>query len=302
VTGGAGFIGSHLVDALVESGAVVSVIDDLSNGFESNLDSVRDRVRFVRGSINDDRALDEAMRGAELVYHEAALGSVPGSVDDPTGYARVNADGTLAVLEAARRHGVKRVVYAGSSSAYGNLPQTPKVESLAPDALSPYAAAKLAGEHYLRSYACCYGIESITLRYFNVFGRRQRADSAYAAVIPRFAEALRAGRRPTIFGTGEQTRDFVHVRSVAWANLLAGSAPGPLRGECVNIGGGVTVSLLELLRKTAALLGAKPDADFEPARAGDVLHSAASIARARELIGYEPIVSFDEGLRDLVAA
>ncbi|MFO0874599.1 MAG: NAD-dependent epimerase/dehydratase family protein [Phycisphaerales bacterium] len=302
VTGGAGFIGSHLVEALVARGAEVSVVDDLSNGSVESFASVRSRVRFVEGSILDRAALDAAIAGCDVVFHEAALGSVPGSVDDPVRYVAVDATGTLEVLEACRRHGVRRVVYAGSSSAYGDAPESPKVETMAVDPLSPYAAAKLAGEHLVRSYAHCYGLEALTLRYFNVFGRRQRADSPYSAVIPRFADALRAGRRPVIFGTGEQTRDFVHVANVAWANLLAGATSRPLRGGAVNIGGASGISLRDLLERMAAVLRLSPETDHRPPRAGDVMHSTASIAAAEATIGYRPVVSFDEGLRDLLAA
>ena len=289
VTGGAGFIGSHLVEALVHHGAEVVVIDDLSNGSEANLAAVRERVRFVRGSILDRAALDDAVAGTALIFHEAALGSVPGSVDDPVRYFSVNGAGTLEVLEAARRHGVKRVVYAGSSSAYGDLPESPKVETMAPDSLSPYAAAKLAGEQLLRSYSHCHGLEAATLRYFNVFGRRQRADSPYAAVIPRFAEAMRAGRQPVVFGAGGQTRDFVHVANVVWANLLAGATTRPLRGQCMNIGAGGGISLLELLQRMATILGTPATAEHKPPRAGDVMHSTASIAFAKSTIGYSVV-------------
>lgn len=302
VTGGAGFIGSHLVEALVGRGAVVSVIDDCSNGSESNLAAVRERIRFVHGSILDTESLDRAVSGASLIFHQAALASVPGSVDDPRRYLLVDATGTLEVLEAARRHGARRVVYAGSSSAYGDSSQSPKVETMPVDPLSPYAAAKLAGEHLLRSYAHCHGLEAATLRYFNVFGRRQRADSAYAAVIPRFAEAMRTGRRPVVFGDGSQTRDFVHVANVVWANLLAGATPRTLRGQCMNIGTGRGISLLELLDRMAAILGTSAAAEHQPPRPGDAKHSTASIEAAMEAIEYSVVVSFDEGLRDVVTA
>lgn len=301
VTGGAGFIGSHIVDGLVHRGARVSVIDDFSNGHEANLAAVADRITLHRGSILDAALLDRAVADCELVFHEAALASVPESVEHPLRYAEVNDAGTLALLEAARRAGVRRVVYAASSSAYGDRPESPKQESLAPAPTSPYAVSKLAGEFWLRSHAACYGLETIALRYFNVFGPRQRADSPYSAVIPRFVDALRSGSRPTIFGDGTQTRDFVSVFDVAWANLLAGSVPTPLQGDAVNIGLGTGTSLLELLGMLGELLGLPSEATFAPARAGDVMHSTASIELARTLIGFEPVVGFRKGLELLVA-
>ncbi len=302
VTGGAGFIGSHLVDGLVAAGAKVSVIDDLSNGRTENLASVCDGITLIIGSILDDRALEAAMKGAAVVFHEAALGSVPGSVDDPVSYQEVNSTGTLRVLEAARRHKVKRVVYAASSAAYGEQPALPKVESMPPDTLSPYAATKLAAEFHLRAYANCYGLETLSLRYFNIFGPRQRPDSPYAAVIPMFAKALREGRRPVIFGDGSQTRDFTYVANVVHANLLAGSVQKPLKGEAINIACGRRYSLLHLLKVMAEALGVKADAEFAPPRAGDVQHSEASIAAARALIGYEPVVSFEDGMKQTLAS
>lgn len=297
VTGGAGFIGSHLTEALVAQGAAVVVIDDLSNGFESNLAAVRDRIEFVHGSILDDTALRRAIDGCDTVFHEAALGSVPASVEHPLDYQRVNTEGTVRVLERCRATGVRRMIYAASSSAYGDQEVSPKVETMAPDTLSPYAASKLAGEHYVRAYANCYGISALSLRYFNIFGPRQRADSPYAAVIPKFADALRAGTRPTIFGDGRQTRDFTFVANVVWANLLAGSSPQQLRGQCVNIACGGSASLLELLHQMALILNAPAEADHAPPRAGDVMHSRASIDAAAVLIGFHPIVGFEEGLR-----
>lgn len=300
VTGGAGFIGSHLVGELLARGARVSAIDDLSNGSRGNLPTNAPLLRFIEASILDDTALDAALTGVEIVFHEAALASVPESIKEPERYASVNALGTLRVLEAARRRGVRRVIYAGSSSAYGDLKASPKVESMPTDPLSPYAASKLAGEHFLRAACHSSGLEGAALRYFNVYGPRQRADSAYAAVIPRFIDAIRRGEPPVIFGSGEQTRDFVHVGDVVWANLLAGSSPRVLRGECVNIASERVVSLLELVRLLGRLSGKEVAARHEPARAGDIVHSAASIAAARELIGYGPRVSLEDGLGELV--
>ncbi len=310
VTGGAGFIGSHLVERLVHLGAKVRVIDDLSNGRAENLESVRDRIRFIRGSILDPVALDEAIvsdGGVCVVFHEAALASVPRSIEEPALYHEVNATGTLRVLEAARQAGADRgggtgvlpvpVIYAASSSAYGDQPESPKVESMCPQPLSPYAASKLAGESLLLAYANCYQLPCLSLRYFNIYGARQRADSPYAAVIPIFAELMRSGRKPTIHGDGSQTRDFTHVANAVHANLLAGAAPVEnLRGGVVNVGCGVSMSVLELAKRIAVALDAPAEFEFAPPRAGDVMHSLANIERARQLIGYEPLMDFDEGL------
>jgi UDP-glucose 4-epimerase len=247
VTGGAGFIGSHLADALVGLGARVALLDDLSNGLRSNLSGPAGRAAFVQGSILDPAALDRAIAGADTVFHLAALGSVPRSIEEPALFQRVNVEGTLAVLEACRRHGVRRVVYAASSSAYGNTAALPKHESIRPDPRSPYAFTKLAGEHLMRSFALSYGLETVSLRYFNIFGPRQRHDSPYAAVIPMFAEALRAGARPVVYGDGRQTRDFTFVANAVHANLLAAASPARLAGEVANVACGTRYSLLELL-------------------------------------------------------
>jgi UDP-glucose 4-epimerase len=301
VTGGAGFIGSHLADALVSLGARVSILDDLSNGRESNLAGAASGARFVRGSILDAGALDEALAGAELVFHQAARGSVPQSIEAPLDYLETNVAGTMRVMEACRRHGVRRVVYAASSSAYGAAPGFPKVESMRPDPLSPYAFSKLACETLLRTWWNCYGLDSVCLRYFNIFGPRQRHDSPYAAVVPMFAERLRAGLAPVIYGDGTQTRDFTFVANVVHANLLAGRAAGPLEARVVNIACGSSHSLLELVERMQGILGARIACEFRPARHGDVLHSRASIDAAREAIGYEVIVPFDDGLRATLA-
>ena len=296
VTGGAGFIGSHLVEALDALGAHVTVIDDLCNGFRDNLKGRSDRVRLVEGSILDAEPLSRAAEGAAVIFHLAALGSVPRSVEEPMRYHRVNVDGTLAVLEAARKTGA-RVSYSASSSAYGDTPTLPKIESMRNDPRSPYAVTKLAGEEYGRAYALCYGVAFVGLRYFNIFGPRQREDSQYAAVIPRWAAAIRAGRKPLVYGDGSQTRDFTHVHNAVHANLLAGRASGKLEGETVNIGCGEKYSLLELLAQMNAVLGTSSTPDFQPPRAGDVKDSLAAIGAARALIGYEPVVTFSDGLR-----
>ena len=297
VTGGAGFIGSHLSDALVECGAKVRIVDDFSNGRESNLAGPASSAEVFRGSICDDAVLDRAFAGAEVVFHQAALGSVPRSVEIPALYHEVNVGGTLRVLEAARRHGVRRVVYAASSSAYGNTAVLPKVESMRPDPLSPYAYTKLAGEHLMRAWGQCYGLETVSLRYFNIFGPRQRHDSPYAAVIPMFAERIRSGVRPAIFGDGGQTRDFTFVANAVHANLLAGSVARSLRGEMVNIACGTRFSLLQLLQSISEIIGLPADPEFRPGRNGDVRDSEADIRLAGELLGYQVVVPFMDGLR-----
>ncbi len=300
VTGGAGFIGSHLVDALVERGAKVAVIDDLSNGRVENIEHLAKRIQFVKGSILDEDALREAASGSRLIFHEAALGSVPMSVENPAQFHEVNATGTLRVLEEARRQGTQRVVYAASSSAYGESETLPKRETDVPAPLSPYAATKLAGEDLVRAYANCYEIDGVSLRYFNIFGPRQRADSAYAAVVPAFIEAILSGKPAIIYGVGGQTRDFTFVGNAVHANLLAGCLAQPLRGAVMNIACGERYSLLDLLRTIARILGQKPRAEHRPVRAGDVRHSQADISTARQLIGYDVTVGFEEGLRETI--
>ena len=302
VTGGAGFIGAHLAHALVHHGASVSVIDDLSNGREANLAPIKDRVRFVRGSVLDHRALESAMSGAGIVFHLAAIASVPRSVREPALYTRVNATGTLRVLQAARDAGAQRLVYAASSSAYGSRGELPRVESAAPDPQSPYAAAKCAGEYMLRAFARCYGLPCISLRYFNIFGPRQRHDSPYAAVIPRFVKTLLQGGDPTIYGDGSQTRDFTYVANAVHANLLAGLTTAGLRGQVVNIASGRSATVLELLTAIAGLLGLQPRYRLAPPRTGEVRHSLASVDAARDLLGYEPLTDFHTGLEHTVAS
>jgi UDP-glucose 4-epimerase len=301
VTGGAGFIGSHLVEALDALGAHVTVIDDLCNGFRENLAGRSERVRLIEGSILDADAMARAAEGATVIFHLAALGSVPRSVEEPMRYHRVNVDGTLAVLETARATGA-RVSYSASSSAYGDTPTLPKIESMRNDPRSPYAVTKLAGEEYGRAYALCYGVPFVSLRYFNIFGPRQREDSQYAAVIPRWAAAIRAGRKPLVYGNGSQTRDFTHVHNAVHANLLAGRATAALEGQTVNIGCGAKFSLLELLAQMNAVLGTSAEPDFQPPRAGDVKDSLAAIDAAKQLIGYEPVMDFAAGLRGMLLA
>jgi nucleoside-diphosphate-sugar epimerase len=305
VTGGAGFIGGHLVDALLSLGAEIRVIDDLSTSTLEHLSGLielePERVRFVHGSILDDDALRSAVSGCQAVFHLAAQGSVPRSMEQPQRTWSVNATGTLRVLEAARAAKASRVVFAASSSAYGDSPDLPKVETHLPRPLSPYAASKLAGEHLLGVYAQCYGISGASLRYFNVFGPRQSAEGAYAAVVSAFAKALLAGESPTIFGDGSQTRDFTFVSNAVLATLLAGASTSRLPGPVLNVGTGRRVSLLELaslMARSAGVPHVQPV--FRPARAGDVPHSLADIAAARQALGYEPVASLEDGMAETI--
>ncbi|MFI5314391.1 MAG: NAD-dependent epimerase/dehydratase family protein [Myxococcota bacterium] len=301
VTGGAGFIGSHLVRACLDAGEDVRVFDNFSSGKRANLAGLHRDVEIVEASVADARALERAARGCEVVYHEAAIASVPRSVEDPIGTELVNATGTLHALEAARRAGARRFVFAGSSAVYGDSEALPKREDMPPRPRSPYALQKLAGELYCEQYARLYGLEAIALRYFNVFGPRQDPHSMYAGVIPIFVESLRRGERPKIFGDGLQSRDFVYAGDVVAANRAAARAPESAAGSSVNVGRGVRVSLLELLAQIAAALGVpRPEPLLGPARAGDVRHSQADISRAKTLLGWEPSVSLEAGLRETV--
>jgi nucleoside-diphosphate-sugar epimerase len=300
VTGGAGFIGSHLAEALVSLGASVVVLDDLSGGDRGNLGSFGP-VDFVAGSILDRDLVARCVRGCRFVFHQAALGSVPRSVEQPRLYNDVNVTGTLNILEAARQAGLARVLFAASSSAYGDNP-VPWVEHAPVAAKSPYAATKVAGEAYLRAYSASFGLDTVSLRYFNIFGPRQNANSAYAAVIAAFAKAYIRGQRPVIYGDGEQSRDFTFVHNVVHANLLAARREKPLQGAVINVGCGARVSVNQLAREMAELLG-RPELKpvYEPERPGDIKHSFADLSRARSLLNYEPIIQFRQGLGPTVA-
>ena len=300
VTGGAGFIGSHIATRLVGEGHDVRVLDNLCAGSLDNLAHIADRVEFHEGDVGDPAAVDRAVDGVDVVFHQAALASVPLSIDRPLDTHRACVTGTVHVLDAARRLGVKRVVYAGSSSAYGDAPEMPKRETHVPEVLSPYAAAKLAGEYYCQSFAAAYNLEVVRLRYFNVFGPRQDPKSPYSAVIPLFASALLEGRTPRIYGTGEQSRDFVFVENVVDANLLASRAPG-VSGKVFNVASGKTISVAELLKKICDRLGYAFAPDFMPPRAGDVLHSWADISNTQRDLGYQVRFSLDEGLEKTLA-
>ena len=296
VTGGAGFIGGHLVEALCAAGWSVRVLDDFSSGREPNLAAVRGAVELVRGDIRDTDTVVKAVRDVEVVFHQAAVPSVPRSLAEPLRTNSVNVDGTLGVLEAARQAGVRRVVYAASSSAYGDTPVLPKVETMPASPLSPYALQKYTGEVYCRLYARHYGLETVALRYFNVYGPRQDPKSEYAAVIPRFVTACLRGEPPIIYGDGEQTRDFTMVRDAVRANLLAADAPRA-SGQMCNVAGGVRTSLNQLFALIREATGASVDPRYVPARDGDVRDSLASLERASDLLGYQPTVSLREGLR-----
>lgn len=300
VTGGAGFIGSHLCAALSTLGARVVALDDLSGGDRENVRSLKN-VELIEGSILDESLLADVVRGAKFVLHQGALGSVPRSVSEPRLFHQVNVTGTLNVLEAAKDAGVQRVMFAASSSAYGDSETLPKIEMMPPQSKSPYAATKVAGEALLSAYANSYGLDTVSLRYFNIFGPRQNANSAYAAVIAAFAKALLAGERPTIYGDGEQSRDFTYVDNVVHANLLAARSATRLGGAAINIATGRRITVNELGTRMAALLGR---ADLSPRhleeRAGDVKHSLADLGRAQALLGYQPIVAFEPGLKQTV--
>ena len=300
VTGGAGFIGSHLVEALLEQGRDVRVLDDFSTGDPANLDEVSGRIDVVEADITDAATVQEAMRGVELVFHQAALASVPRSVANPMATHRACVDGTLNVLVAARDAKVRRVVYAASSSAYGNSERLPKTETDPTAPLSPYAVSKLAGEQYCAAFTEVYGVQTVRLRYFNVFGPRQTPDSPYAAVIPLFMQALAEGERPVVNGDGRQSRDFTYVGDVVRANLLAAEA-AKASGKVYNVAGGRRITLLELLEELGRIMGVEPDPRFVPPRPGDVKHSQADIRRAWEDLGYRPETSIAQGLEECVA-
>jgi UDP-glucose 4-epimerase len=302
VTGGAGFIGSHLVEALLASGRPVRVVDNLATGYRANLAHLDGHFEWVEGDLASFEVARRAAEGAEFVFHQAAIPSVPRSVAEPIESHRAGPSATLNVLEASRRAGVRRVMFAASSSAYGDVEELPKREAMLPMPLSPYAAGKLAGEHYVRVYARTMGLDGVSLRYFNVFGPRQDPSSPYSGVISAFVARMSRGERPTIYGDGSQTRDFTFVANVVAANLLAMEAGSPLMGEVYNVGTGGRVSLLDLVAALNAILGTRLEPEFRPARPGDVADSQASLERIASALGYRPAVGFEEGLRRTVAA
>jgi UDP-glucose 4-epimerase len=301
VTGGAGFIGSHIVEALLARGFPVRVVDNFATGRRENLTPFAGRIELAEGDLGDFDFAEEALRGAACVFHQAAIPSVPRSVKDPLLSHRSGPTATLHVLEAARRAGARRVIFAASSSAYGNTEELPKHEGMMPRPLSPYAAGKVAGEHYCAVYAETMGLDTACLRYFNVFGPRQDPSSPYSGVISLFARALLEGRRPTIYGDGEQTRDFTFVANAVHANLLALDAEGPLRGHAFNVGTGARISLNDLVAEMNAVLGTSLDPEYEAERAGDVRDSRAALDRIEAALGYRPVVDFRTGLRETLA-
>ena len=295
VTGGAGFIGSHICKELLRRGESVVVLDNFATGKRDNLRDVARDLRIIEGDLRDLVVVREAVRGADYVLHQGALPSVPRSVADPITSHQVNTEGTLNVLVAARDAGVKRVVFASSSSVYGDTPVLPKREDMPPNPKSPYAVSKLTGEHYCRVFYEIYGLETVALRYFNVFGPRQDPDSQYAAAIAKFTRAMLDGGEITVYGDGEQTRDFTYVANVVEANLLATGAPGAA-GKVFNIACGDQVSLNQVIRHLAELVRRESEVVYQPPRAGDVKHSRADIASASSILGYRVRLAFDEGL------
>lgn len=301
VTGGGGFIGSHLAETLVAEGNVVRILDDFSTGKRSNLDPIAGQVEILEGGVNDPVAVTAAMSGIERVFHLAALPSVQRSVEDPFSTHDVCATGTLRVLEAARRAGVGRVIYAASSSAYGDNPGAIRRETEPVSPMSPYAAAKVAGEHYCKSFTQVYGLETVRLRFFNIFGPRQNPGSPYSGVIAVFCKTMLEGQRPTIHGDGRQSRDFTYVANAVQGLLKAATAGTSAIGRVYNIGAGGSHDLLDLVKHLNDCLGTRLEPLFAPVRAGDVRHSQADITLARRDLGYEPTVSFPEGLRRTLA-
>lgn len=296
ITGGAGFIGSHLAETLSEQGCSVTVLDNLSTGSLKNLEGFRERIRFVKGDIRNAADIENAVAGCDIVFHLAATVLVPQTVDDPVGSAQVNEIGSLNVLEAARNNGCRRVVLASSAAVYGNNPDLPKQESMTPQPLSPYAVQKLAMEHYAGVYFSLYGVETVCLRFFNVFGPRQDPTSPYSGVISIFMEKASGGKAPIIFGDGRQTRDFVYVGDVAAAcHAAMDSHDGA--GQVFNIGTGKAISITQLWHTVSDIAGVSLDPETTQDRPGDVRHSVASIERAARILGYEPAVSLEAGLK-----
>ena len=299
VTGGAGFIGSHVVHELVRRGEVVRVLDNLATGGLANLEEVFARLDFSKADICDLGAISPHFRDADYVIHLAALASVVHSIEDPLTAHAVNLTGTLNVLLAARDAGIKRLVFAASAAAYGDNPAMPRVETLTPDPLSPYALAKVAGEYYCRIFTRIYGFETVALRYFNIFGPRQNPDSPYSGVLSKFVAAYERGDTPVIFGDGEQSRDFTYVDNVVDATLRACTAPAAA-GNVINVGVGRSYTLNQTITVLNGIFGRQVKPRYDPPRKGDALHSLADISLARRVLGYEPRVSFDEGLRRTV--
>ena len=302
VTGGAGFIGSHVAERLLKDGLRVRVLDNFSTGRRENLafgNGAGERLEVIDGDLRDLATVERAVRGADVIYHQAAMRSVPRSVDDPLGANENNVTGTLHLLEAARRHGVKRVVFASSSSVYGENPELPKREDQTLAPISPYAVSKAANEQYARVWTRLYGLETVGLRYFNVFGPRQDPKSEYAAVVPRFILWGLRDEPLEVHGDGHQSRDFTYIDNVVEANILAGQAPDA-NGEAFNVGCGDRISLLDLIAMLESLLGRTLERRHAPNRGGDVAHTLADVSKAKRLMGYTPQVDFAEGFRRTV--
>lgn len=302
VTGGAGFIGSHLAEAMVASGARVRVVDNLVTGHLENLEGIKGSIEFLQGDLADETTAKKAVQGVELIFHEAALPSVPRSVSNPRETHLACVQSTFNLLLAAKEEGVRRLIYAASSSAYGDQPTLPKTEEMRPEPLSPYAAAKLVGEYYCQVFSRSYDIETISLRYFNVFGPRQDPSSPYSGVISRFIALLLNGERPVIYGDGEQSRDFTYITNVVDANKRAAETSRGL-GQVINIANGERVTINQVLELLKEITGhTDVAAEYKEERTGDILHSLADISRARELLGYQPTIGLREGLELTVAA
>jgi len=301
ITGIAGFIGSSIARALLQQGQQVRGIDNFATGKRENIEEISNRIDFRETDLLDLEGLHKACEGVHCAFHEAAIPSVPKSVKDPLGSNRANVDGTANLLVAARDAGVKRVVYAASSSAYGDTPTLPKHEEMTPNPISPYAVAKLASEYYMKSFYRCYGLETVSLRYFNIFGPRQDPTSPYSGVLAKFTTQMLRGETPTIFGDGSQSRDFTYIDNAVQANLLAANAPAEkVAGRMFNVATGTRVDLNETCQLLKKLTGYSGEVKHGPEREGDIKHSLADIARAKEAFGYDPKVSFEEGLRRTV--
>ncbi len=301
ITGGCGFIGSHIAEELVKKGETVIVYDNLSSGYEHNIRHIRNTSTLIKGDIRDFDVLSDAMKGADYVFHEAALVSVFDSVDRPEDNHSINITGTMNVLLAARENKVRRVVMASSAAVYGNDPVLPKTEQMLPQPESPYALSKITGEYYMRVFSDIYNVETVSLRYFNVFGPRQDPSSMYSGVISKFTDVLKKKETPVIFGDGKQTRDFVYVKDVVRANLLAMHSDKAGKGEAFNIATNKSCNLLELVETVNDILNIDIKPVFREVRAGDIQHSYASTDRAKDILGYSPAYSLKEGLEELLA-
>jgi UDP-glucose 4-epimerase len=301
ITGISGFIGSSLARGLLAEGASVRGVDNLSTGNPANLDEIRSSIDFRHADILDSAAMDEACKDVDYVFHQAAIPSVPKSVVDPIGTNGPNLNGTLTVLEAARKAGVKRLMYAASSAAYGDSPELPKTEAMMPAPISPYAVQKLAGEHYLASYTRVYGLETVALRYFNIFGPRQDPTSQYSGVLARFISLMTKGETPTIFGDGSTSRDFTYIDNVVSANMIAATTTAPVAGKVFNVATGQRITLLQAFEEIKRITGFAGTVNFKPEREGDIKHSLADISLAESVMGYRVVTGFAEGLEKTIA-